>query len=655
MVPSAFVVLDRLPLTPNGKLDRKALPAPDITPAVMRAPRTPQEEILCSLFAEVLGLQHVGIDDNFFALGGHSLLATRLISRIRTSLDVEVAIRTLFEAPTVEALAQRLHEAETARPALVPMARPSEIPLSFAQRRLWFLHRLEGPSATYNIPMAVRLRGALDQAALEAALGDVVARHESLRTIFPETLGDTAAADLSKHRSPMCICVRVMSPRPALQDAVDRGGAARLRSVERAAAAGASVRAWRARACVALAAAPHRRRRLVAGAAVARCCGGVRGARLKARRRRLRRCRCSMPTTRCGSTRCWGRRAIRTAPWRGSSRSGPRRSRTFPIRLSCRPTGRGLRCRAIGAAMCRCASMPNCTAPCSISLATARRACSWCCRRDLRRCSPGSARGPTLPSAVRSPGAPTAALDDLVGFFVNTLVLRTDTSGNPSLRELIGRVRANNLAAYGHQDLPFERLVEVLNPERSLSRHPLFQVMLALQNNAPAGVELPGLTIAPRRSPLASAKFDLSLALSEQRDADGSTAGDRRHHRIRHGFVRSGNRRGAGAAAHPAAGGRGCEPRTADRQPRHSVGRGAPHHCARVERHGASHSVRDLARPVCCPGGPNSRRGGGGVRGCDADLRAARCARQSAGASSAKPRRRPRSGGRDCASSARWR
>ena len=266
MVPSGYVVLDRLPLTANGKLDRAGLPAPEVT-GERRLARTPQEEILCGLFAEVLGLERVGIDESFFDLGGHSLLATRLISRVRSTLDVELAIRSLFEAPTVEGLVKRVvAEGAPARPALRAMARPAEIPLSYAQRRLWFLNRLEGESASYTIPLAVRLRGELDRSALEGALGDLVERHESLRTIFPDRLGVARQEILAAAAARPRLVVSGVSEEglgAALSAAAGRGFDLSHEPPLR----GYLFEPRGADACAAAGAASHRGGRLVAGAA----------------------------------------------------------------------------------------------------------------------------------------------------------------------------------------------------------------------------------------------------------------------------------------------------------------------------------------------------------------------------------------------------
>ncbi|HEX8320035.1 amino acid adenylation domain-containing protein, partial [Longimicrobium sp.] len=195
MVPAAFVVLEQLPLTPNGKLDVRALPAPELAPEEDRylASRTPVEEVLAGIWAEVLRLERVGVEESFFELGGHSLLATRVVSRIREVFGVEVPLRVLFEGPTVAELGVRVEEMRRAElpvlPPVMPVERTAALPLSFAQERLWFIDRLEPGSAVYNMPMASRLEGTLDEAALERALGEIVRRHEALRTVFGEVDG----------------------------------------------------------------------------------------------------------------------------------------------------------------------------------------------------------------------------------------------------------------------------------------------------------------------------------------------------------------------------------------------------------------------------------------------------------------------------------
>ena len=517
------MVLDRLPLTPNGKLDRRALPAPDFAVEVRRPPRTPQEEILCGLFAEVLGLARVGIDDNFFALGGHSLLATRLISRIRVTLDVELTIRSLFEAPTVEALARRLDDGGAPRPALMRVARPAEIPLSYAQQRLWFLDRLEGPGPTYTIPLALRLTGALDVAALEAALGDLTDRHESLRTIFPDTLGVPRQLILESAAAP---------PRLVSELATASGLAA---AMEAAVQRGFDLSCEPALRVHVFRLDPNEHVLLVLlhhiagdGWSLAPLWRDL--ARAYAARRHGR---CpdlpALPVQYADYT-LWQQEALghesdphsaiarQLAFWTQPLTDLPDQialptDRPRPEVMSHRGgrvelgIGRRLHIRLLALAGASRASL-------FMVLQAALAAL-------LTRIGAGTDIVIGSPIAGRT----DSALDDLVGFFVNTLVLRTDTSGNPSPRELIGRVRAANLAAYSHQDLPFERLVEALNPARSLARHPVFQVMLAFQNNVEPDFELDGLAISQQSVDTASAKFDLWFSLNERRDDDGTPAG----------------------------------------------------------------------------------------------------------------------------------
>src|SRR5262245_6977986 len=524
MVPSAYVVLDRLPLTPNGKLDRRALPAPEVTGLVGgRPPRTAREEVLCALFAEVLGVGGVGIDDNFFALGGHSLLATRLISRVRSTLGVEVAIRSLFEAPTVAGLVRQLGDEGSARAPLRVQSRPGEVPLSYAQRRLWFLERLEGGSSPYTIPLAVRLRGELDREALEGALGDVVERHESLRTIFPERGGVPRQEVLPASSSGVVLSVLAVREEE-LSGALTAASCVGF-DLSREVPLRAHLFVLGEREHVLLLVLHH-----IAGdgwslSPLARDLGEFYAARRSGRVAELP----ALPVQYADYT-LWQRSVLGEESEEDSAIS--RQLLFWRDRLSGlpdqielpfdhgRPAVSSYRGGSVGFELSAALHAGL------LELARASGASLFMVLQAglvalLTRLGAGA------DIAIGSPiaGRTDAALDDLVGFFVNTLVLRTDASGEPSFRELVGRVRADNLAAYAHQELPFERLVEVINPVRSLSRHPLFQVMLTLQNQAAGGLELSGLEAIAEEVSSGRSKFDLSVSVAERRGADGGAGG----------------------------------------------------------------------------------------------------------------------------------
>ncbi|MDX3225293.1 non-ribosomal peptide synthetase [Streptomyces sp. ME19-01-6] len=524
MIPAAFVVLDELPLNTNGKLDRRALPKPDF--AVLssgRPPRTPREHVLCELFAEVLGVPKVTIDDNFFALGGHSLLATRLVSRIRTVAGIEIPIRRVFEGATVAALSERLDTGTSARPPLVPAKRPPRIPLSFAQLRLWFLNRFETSSPSYNLPMVLRLRGDLDRAALHAALGDLVDRHETLRTVFSEQDGEPSQVVLAAERALPALPVVTTVP-DALPAALVEAG-----RVPFDLTADLPLRATLfdlgGDEHVLLLVLHH-----IAGDGWS--VGPLARDLAAAYRARLRDEAPDWPDlpVQYADYALWQREVLgspedpdspvsrQLAYWRRALAAAPAETPLpvdRPRSQSATPAGERLSFEWEAELHARL-----------LDVAGARRASLFMVVQSAVAALLTRLGGGTdilLGSAIA--GRTDTAVEDLIGFFVNTQVLRVDTSGDPEFGELLDRTRQAGLAAYDNQDLPFEHLVEELNPQRSLTRHPLFQVMLVLQNAPRAEISLPGVRITGEPLDVGAVNFDLGFNLAERDPVAGRPAG----------------------------------------------------------------------------------------------------------------------------------
>ncbi|MGW6535807.1 amino acid adenylation domain-containing protein [Streptomyces sp. NPDC055011] len=524
MVPSAVVVLDAFPLTANGKVDRRALPAPDLAGLVTttgRTPRDAREEIVAGAYADVLELASVGPGDDFFDLGGHSLLAARVAARLRAALGADCGVRDVFEARTPAALAERL-AARTAtgpRPALTAVERPDLLPLSDAQHRLWFLHQLEGPSATYNIPFVARFGTLLDPAALDAALGDVVARHEALRTVFAERDG---------------------VPYQRILDPADAG--VRLRLAETAPdRVDAAVAASLAHLFDLSAEAPVR---------VTLVRDGEHGAdALVVLLHHIASDEWSMGPFLHDLEHAYAARLNGEAPefaplpvqyadfalWQRAALGDPADPESPAARQAAhwRQALAGLPAEATAPT-----DRPRPAEPDNAGRMT-HHAVPAALASGIRRLARDSGTsvfmvvhaavatllhrlgaGDDIPLGSPVAGRSDPALDGLVGFFVNTVVLRADLSGDPTFAALLERVRATDLAALDHADLPFDAVVEAVNPERSLTRHPLFQTMVSHSTVTQDVRALFGLDATVDRTDPGVTKFDLDITFSDSAHGD---------------------------------------------------------------------------------------------------------------------------------------
>ncbi|WP_375745203.1 amino acid adenylation domain-containing protein [Corallococcus interemptor] len=528
MLPSAFITVDALPRTPNGKVDRAAL-MPAATAARRRggaggdqpvvAPRTPTQEILAGLFARLLSVERVSVQDSFFDLGGHSLLATQAVSRIRAALGVELPLRELFAHPTVEALAERIDErlqrlgAGVDRPAIVPVPREQALPLSFAQKRLWVVDRMRPGNAAYNISGAIRVHGELDAGVLERCIAEIVRRHESLRTTFELVDGEPvqhiaadldvplARVDLSDVPQPELdeVVLRYVSDEAGGSFDLARGPLVRVSLLRMSArehvlvfvmhhiisdgwSRGILVRDLMALyvAFVADQPSPLPKPALQYADFATWQRGWLKGDVLEAQLDYWRRQLADVPPVLALPT-------DRPRPLTQSLRGAHHRATLPPALVEAL---KGLS-RAEGATLFM-------TLMAGFQALLAR----YTGQEDL-----------TVGTDVA--GRNHADMEGLIGFFVNQLVIRGRLGGDPAFRELIRRVREASLEAYAHQDLPFEELVRALNPERSLGHTPLFQVKLALQNQPLTELELPGLTLSGVAFENDSSKFDLTLVLEE--------------------------------------------------------------------------------------------------------------------------------------------